>query len=131
MERSPNRPPCRRRERIVGSGSGTINYHDAGLLNPHGSDRECDLFLRIEPRDHAQLAAALALALRLPQGETRPIPPRAYVPPSDETNWDVRSRDGSILRVKLVTRETRRAGNAHFFVTRYPRAPLPTRRNRR
>lgn len=118
-----------RRERRAGTGAGTLNYHDAGLLNGRGWDRQCDIFMRIEPRDHEALITALAAALGLPAAE--PSPARAdptWVPPNRETHWTVRNRDGTTLRVELTSYQTRRDGNVHFYVTLYPRTAARPRR---
>ncbi|HEX8064014.1 MAG TPA: hypothetical protein VF535_12455 [Allosphingosinicella sp.] len=120
-----------RRESRAGTGAGTLNFHDAGVLNPRGSDRQCDIYLRIEPRDHNALVAALASALGLPAAEPPLAPPTpGWVPPTRETRWIVVNADGSTSRIELVSSHARRGGNVHFYVTLYPKtaATRPRRR---
>jgi hypothetical protein len=111
-----------RRERRAGTGAGTLKYSDAGLVNPRGSDRQCDIFMRIEPRDHEALITALAAELGLPAAEPSPaLADPNWIPPNRETHWTVRNRDGTTLRVELTSYQNLRGGNVHFYVTLYPR----------
>jgi hypothetical protein len=114
-----------RRERRVGTGTGTLNYSDGGLVSPRGS--QCDIFMRIEPRDHIALVTALATALGLPAAEPAPAPADPnWTPPTRETNWTLRNSDGTTLRIQLVSSQARRGGNVHFYLTLYP-GPVPQR----
>jgi hypothetical protein len=120
-----------RRERRVGTGTGTLNYSDAGLVNLRGSDRQCDIFMRIEPRDHEALATALTTALGLPAADSpSALPVSGWVSPTREALWTVRHGDGTTARVRLVSSSASRGGNVHFYVTLYPRAAPPPRRSR-
>lgn len=120
-----------RRERHVGTGTGTLSYADAGAMKPRGSEWQCDLFMRIEPSDHEALVTALAAALGLPSAEpssARGDPNRW--PPTRETHWVVPERHAT-LQIELVSYEVRRGGNVHFFVSRYPGSGTNRPRRRR
>jgi len=111
-----------RRERRAGTGTGTLNYHDGVMVNPR-RDRQCDIFMRIEPRDHDAIVAALASALELPAAEAPPRPATpGWVPPTRETRWTVLNADGTTSQVELTSSQARTGGNVHFFLTLYPRA---------
>jgi hypothetical protein len=90
-------------------------------MNPRGSDRQCDIFMRIEPRDHAALATALASAFGL-QATSPPPPPSGWTPPIRETLWTMRQSDGTSRRITLVSSQAPRGGNVHVYIALFPRS---------
>jgi hypothetical protein len=114
--------------RVVGTGTGTLNYFDAGQLNPRGSDRQCDIYMRIDPLDHQALASALAAATGLATGTPFSLPRYSERQPQTlETRWTVQNSDGTTSQMRLVSYGGGMSGNVHFFLILYPRSPASAR----